>query len=202
MYHYATFDSWRYSGQQESQGIKMDDVEQLIKATLIPTFSEQSKRSQFAALVLCSEEDREDSFREVEFFPTDGSEPLLDNTKVRMPEYRFQYGNYLAARPTDRGRIHAEQLLLDEYDYLLSSYRDELGCIILYTRITPCSTCAEAIVNKFPRSCFDEVPKVVAYTTNTEKKGGDDVEAARQTLKNAGFTVLKVPYFERNFRRR
>ena len=169
------------------------DIEQFIKR-VIAAFEEQRVKSQFATLILCSKEDYQSSFKSVRFSSNDLDKPILDYRKELMPQQYDMY-KYLCARPS--GKVHAESILLKQLDNLLSGYQSKKyelpSCIVLYSWITPCSDCTELIIDKLCTPPYDDIPTVVAYTTNTHAKG-DNVEKARQRLRDSGFTVQQVPY--------
>ena len=171
------------------------EIKQFVIKQVIPTFEGQRIRSQFATIILCSENDCKSGFQSIQF--NEPGQPLVDNAVEWMPQDYCQYHNYLVARPTCSGGHHAEHYLMQQLDYLLLAYllkNSRLpSCIVLYSWITPCSDCAELIIDKLCTPPYDDIPTVVAYTTNTHAKG-DNVEKARQRLRDCGFKVQQISY--------
>lgn len=173
-----------------------DTLTSYIKRTAISLFEKQRERSQFAVIILCSKEDCDNELKEVEYSPDNIlGQPLTNKLEPVMPSDCRDYDNYITARPFKN--YHAETLLLLQLDYLYTSFVLKHGkppChIILYTWITPCSECATFIIKKLSEKPYSEIPRVVAHTTNTYKKG-DDVRAAKERLREAGIPVLEVPH--------
>lgn len=190
------YDDWAYREPNESpQAISTKDFKQFVVKQVIPTFEGQRIKSQFATIILCSEKDCKSGFQSIQFNKPD--QPVVDYTVEWMPQDYHQYSNYLAARPNGSGSHHAEHYLMEKLDYLLLAYllkNSKLPTyIVLYSWITPCSSCTELIIDKLCTSPYDEIPTVVAYTTNSHAKG-DNVEKARGRLRDCGFTVQQVSY--------
>lgn len=197
----ATNSKMRYKYIPPKTTLTRKSIKQFMER-VIPAFEMQRVKSQFATIILCSQKDCESGFKEFNFSPANEfDEPILDHDMRWMPQDDSDYDNYVAARPTHGGRTHAEHFLLAELDKLFSANKskndDETpSCIILYTWITPCSSCTELIIEKLCIPRYDKIPKVVAYTTNTHQRG-DNVEEARERLRKAGITVQQVPYWFR-----
>ncbi len=175
--------------------ISKDTLTTYIKREVIPLFEKQRKRSQFAAIILCSREDCDSELLQINYSPLNVlGEPQTNSSCPFMPQRDFD--NYITARPDRRGHHHAEKLLISQLDDLYTSFRSKHGTpcyVILYTWITPCSNCATLIINKLSERPYSDIPRVVAHTTNTSK-GNDDVRAAKARLREAGIEVLEVPH--------
>ena len=176
---------------------------------IVKTFYKQSHGNQFAAIVYCSEAELKKGLESVKFTTEDEYGcPLLDSSIACAPECDEDITNYLAARPVEydeevacyyankhsnADKIHTEEILLKNLERLTSEY--ECGQlpehIFLYTWITPCTKCSELIIDKLRSPPYDKIPTTILYTTNTHTKG-DDVEQAKQSLRDAGFEVERV----------
>ena len=176
--------------------ISIATLVKFITQQVIPMFENQRERSQFATIILCSKEDCKDNLETIEYTPSDWlGGPLLDNKQPRMPAKYSDFDNYITARPY--GGLHAEHNLIPQLDHLYSAFvskhNEAPSYIILYTWITPCSSCAQMILDKLSQPPYRDTPRLVAYTTNTHKRG-DDIRGARDSLRKDGITVLEVPH--------
>ena len=174
---------------------------------IIETFKEQREGHQFAAIVYCSQTDIDNGFKHVNFITKDKyGMPLLNSDLTCVPEYTRDITNYLAARPEYKDgyigtlpsdKVHAEKILMSNLDVLTIAYlkknRELPAHIFLYTWFTPCSECSELIIDKLCSFPYDQIPTTIFYTSNTPVRG-DDVEQARESLRDAGFEVEQVPY--------
>ena len=165
---------------------------------MIPRFEGQRERSQFAVVILCSKKECENGLQAINYSPSDRmGNPILDSWQFGMPTEYDDFVNYIVSRPWKRGDCHAEEFLIHELDHLYSAFESKHNeapsYIILYTWITPCSSCAQKILDKLSQPPYRDIPRLVAYTTNSHKRG-DDIRGARDSLKKAGITVIRVPY--------
>ena len=170
---------------------------------IIYTFKQQSRGHQFAVVVFCTQDDLDSGLKTVDFITEDDHGwPLLDSDIPCVPECEEAVTTYLAARPSTR--VHAEQYLLKNLEKLTRRWVEAHGelpkHIFLYTWITPCSKCSELIIDTLCSPPYNEIPTTVLYTTNTAVSG-DNVEQARQMLKQAEIKVERVPFWSpRNYR--
>ncbi len=175
--------------------VSQETVVRYVNEQVIPLFEKQRERSQFSAIILCSMDDCDSEFEGIDYSPSDSfGRPLTDSKQMMMPNNYSDFDNYITAKPFEGH--HAEHILLSQLDKLYAAFQSQHGkpyYIILYTWITPCSNCAQLIINKLSQQRYSDIPRVVAHTTNTHKKG-DDVQGAKQRLREAGITVLEVPY--------
>ena len=169
-----------------------------IEQQVIPRFKDQRERSQFAVAILCTKEECENDLQAINYSPSNWQGyPILDSRQIGMPTKYDDFDNYIVSRPWKREDFHAEELLIPELDHLYSAFKSKHNeapsYIILYTWITPCSSCAQMILDKLSQPPYRDTPRLVAYTTNTQKRG-DDIRGARDSLRIAGIKVIHVPY--------
>ena len=166
-----------------------------ISKQVVPVFQKQREKAQFATIILCSKEDCNDDLKAIKYSPSNWQgEPKLDSKQPGMPAKYSDFDNYIAARPHEG--FHAEHFLISQLDYLYTSFtikhNEAPSYIILYTWITPCSSCAQMILDKLSQPPYRDIPRLVAYTTNSHEEG-DDIKGARRRLMEAGITVLHTP---------
>ena len=171
---------------------------------IIYTFREQSRGSQFAVIVFCSQTDLDSGLETVSFITKDDDGlPLLDSDIPCVPEREEEVTTYLAARPYHR--VHAEMFLLQDIEKLKRRWVEDHGelpkHILLYTWITPCSRCSELIIDTLCSPPYNKIPQTVLYTTNTAVKD-DLVEHARQMLEDTCIKVEKVRFWSPQHYRR
>ena len=175
--------------------VSQETIVRYVNEQVIPLFEKQREKSQFAAIILCSRDDCDSELQRIKYSPSDSfRRPLTDSTQPMMPNENSDFDNYITAKPYEGH--HAEHILLSQIDNLYAAFTSKHGkpyYIILYTWITPCSNCAKLIIEKLSQQPYSDIPRVVAHTTNTHKKG-DDVQTAKHRLREAGITVLEVPH--------
>jgi len=170
---------------------------------LIDKFNGQRQvGDQFAVLVLSSGRDNIEIMR---FRPCDHSNnPLVDSHHALYP-LQDQYENYIAARP-DRvpskfgyRSVHAEEMILTEFDSLFSTYRRVEGCdptyIVLYSWMMPCSDCTSAIIVWSNKHLNSQI--VVVYTIDWTEISEQENDDNRVRLHAAGIKVQRVKYNRR-----
>lgn len=108
----------------------------------------------------------------------------------------YDVDHFVFAQPDYRRHIHAEQFLLPQVDELWNHYRETRRTsptkIILYTWLSPCSGCTEAIANEFADDVENDVDVIVVYTLNYKGETPQQNNANRNYLRDHGITVLKV----------
>ena len=167
---------------------------------LIDKFNGQRQvGDQFAVLVLSSGRDNIERMR---FSPCDHSNnPLVDSHHALYP-LQDRYENYIAARP-DRvlskfgyRSVHAEEMILTEFDSLFSAYRRVEGCdptyIVLYSWMMPCSDCTSAIIVQSNKHLNSQI--VVVYTIDWTEISEQENDDNRVRLRAAGIKVQRVKY--------
>lgn len=167
---------------------------------LIDKFNGQRQvGDQFAVLVLSSGRNNVGRMR---FRPCDHSNnPLVDSHHALYP-LQDQYENYIAARP-DRvlskfgyRSVHAEELILTEFDSLFSAYRRVEGCdptyIVLYSWMMPCSHCTSAIIVQSNNHLNSQI--IVVYTIDWTEISEQENDNNRARLRAAGIKVQRVKY--------
>ena len=161
---------------------------------------------QFAVVVLSRERELRHIGR-TKFQPCDNSNnPLVDRRHTLYPP-QCQYKNYIVGRP-DRvwsyirlwyKSVHAEEIILSQFDSLLSAYRRAEECdptyIILYSWMMPCSDCTSAIIAL--SNSHLNLQTVVVYTIDWKEISREENETNRARLRAAGIIVQRVGYDRR-----
>ena len=101
-------------------------------------------------------------------------------------------GNYIVARP-DTKDIHAEKLLLNQFDALQDTYKArENKClpsfILIYSWCMPCGACTNAIINLKRRFQGMSTEIAVVYKTNYDARQDPK---NRGKLRNAGIILFQ-----------
>lgn len=164
---------------------------QFTKEKIIPNFRKQARIKQFAVVNLWSTSDCMNKLASVKLYPS----PNVKVSRPSMPS-RYDYGNYIVACPTSRGKKHAEQIIFDEFESLYRAFHLTAGenpaCIFLYSWLMPCVKCTDLIINKLELPPYNNIPVIIAYT-NPNNTDGEAIEnESRKRLLNKNFTVYKV----------
>lgn len=146
---------------------------------------------------------------EVPFQPAnpDGG-PLLDLANVISPSDHVDYGNFLVARPdrTTQPTTHSEQQLLDDANLqaLLDAFRAIHGpsanpaAVILYTRIIPCVTCTDLIINALNQPPYINADRAVLFTTQGRNIRNLNPEYTNRILRENDIVIREYRYPEFN----
>ena len=175
-------------GENERRGKK---VPVTFIRTIIDKFNGQRQvGDQFAVVVLSSETELRNIGR-MRFRPCDASNnPLVDSHHTLSPQH--QYGNYIVARPD---KVHAEEIILSEFDSLLNAYSRNPTYIMLYSWMMPCSDCTSAIIALCNSHLNSQI--IVVYTIDWKEISDEENETNRARLCAVGIIVQKVRYHPR-----
>ena len=173
---------------------------------IIPFFEKQRLTGyQFAVVVLLSEKDF-NNVCDLAFVPSDGGQPLLNNSHPLMPHNVIHYGNYITARPISNS-WHSEEEIFGKYSsinspfsQLWSAYMRHNGsppkCVLLYTWNLPCSRCTDVIIRSLNDSMYRCTSVIVAHTIFWRSDSEDEHRKNTGKLKKENITVVQVPYPE------
>ena len=117
---------------------------------------------------------------------------FTDSTVSSYPDDK-NLGNYIVARP-DTKEVHAEKLLLNQFDALQDTYKGENKClpsfILIFSWRMPCGACTSDIIKlkkKF-QGMSKEFKIVVVYKTDYDS--GQDSRNQKK-LRNANITLFQ-----------
>ena len=140
---------------------------------VIDLFKHQRKlRSQFAVVYLTPYPLHLISAKNLTFSTQDGvvdtPDEATDSSQPSFPEECDRY-NFIAARPTNKGKIHSEVMLMDGFEGLLDSYEASsmLPCrsVVIYSWFHPCYDCACKIVETLGHyAAAGDLEVVVVYS--------------------------------------
>ena len=192
----------KVQSNHESEG---ESLRRFISEAVIPKAEGQRTSWQFAVLVLLarSETKRPQTFQ---FKPNKNSRLPIDPSKPFIPA-KSEFNNYIVARPeqdvlnriTEYYRIkfsqHAEKIVVDEFEDLLLAYvrenKEDLGGIILYSWVMPCTECTNKIIDTLAGR---KLKVTVAYTLRCKLESERIQHANRERLRQAGATVEYIQY--------
>ena len=180
-----------------------DNFHSFITAIIIPSFKQQRLTgNQFAVVVLLSEKDLY-NICGTTFVPSNGGQPLLDNSHPSMPHNTTHYGNYIVARPNSSW--HSEEEIFGKYSshdspfsQLWSAY-EKLNhsppkCVLLYTWNLPCSRCTDVIIRSLNDNMYRCTSVILAYSTYWQKElEGQRIEN-KEKLKKENIAVEEVQF--------
>lgn len=184
----ATSPVWNHGPSQyemvpqgkSSKRRRLSPEERLVKE-LVKKFKGQRPKgiSEFSVLLLFSSKEIEDWIEEL------GTDFTTDNKYPSVPYRDSDLTNYIAARPD---RVHAEISILNRLGKLLplSAKKAEVEQILLYTWLSPCSSCRDKIKTVLvPYTAWYSVD--VIYTVDHEFDIG--------VLRDTGIQVTQVNHY-------
>ena len=149
-------------------------------------------RQQFAVIMLLTPQqvNQWNDYNRVQFQPSDSGHPAIDWDQTVSPPLGGQYGNFIVALPTPnatlRRNIHSEELIvagLEDFVNQFRSQNQEIGAVVLYSRICPCRACTNCIVNSITNLDLAGVTTVIYTTYQTQNV---DVDYSSMQFRNAG----------------
>ena len=178
-----------------------DNFHSFITATIIPSFKQQRLTgNQFAVVVLLSEKDLY-NICGTTFVPSNGGQPLLNNSHPSMPHNAINYGNYIVARPSSSSWHSEEEIfgyssINSPFSQLWTAYvrRNDSTpkCVLLYTWNLPCSRCTDVIIRSLNDSMYSSTSVIVAHTTYWQRESGEGHRRNKEKLVKQNITVVQV----------
>ena len=170
---------------------------------IINDFWNQADAHQFGILLLVSDKELSDIGTSQSFpdFSKIGKYMRSENSRFWPPVGKCE--NCIVARPlvneTTTTKIHTEILLLYRIwrEHLLD--QDPPPYVVIYTRLSPCPKCCEAIALNFLYFKFVKGIQskfIVAYTEYWSKNSESIIDQNLQYLKNLGIFVRNVPLYD------
>ena len=177
--------------QSNVGGSEKRNVTEFTARHVIQRFKKQSEKTQFAVLLLLSEEKTRNNH--IHYRSNLHGKPVVDSSKPYMPTSN-DFDNYIVARPAEKGTQHAEQVIFQHFKELWQAYYERYkhvpASIYLYSWLMPCTECTGKVIDMQTEK---ELPVTVVYTGKNFNENATTQKENRDLLKEKGISVYRVP---------